>query len=675
MTAAKNECVASREGVPRQETTMRTSKPRSHCKHSSLLVCVGLSAVLLCGASPAFAQAIAPSLGAAESFAVLGGETVTNTGPSVITGDLGVSPGSAITGFPPGIVVGGTIHAADAVALQAKTDVTAAYLNLAGQACDFDLTDQDLGGLTLTPGVYCFASSAQLTGDLILDAEGDPDAVFIFQMGSTLTTASNSSVLVINGAQECNVFWQVGSSATLGTGTTFIGNVLALTSITLTTGASVSGRALARNGAVTLDTNDVAAAVCEALVAPRLHKRFRPATINGGKVSRLRIHLINPNPSPADLTAALTDTLPNGVVIAATPNAVTTCAGTGAVIATAGGTTLTLPDTRSIPAGSGGWAGKCTVTVNVTAAAAGSYLNTLAADALQTSLGNNAAPASAALTVATRAPRLRKSFNPATINAGAVSRLTITLINPNFGPAELTARLRDTLPDGVVIAATPNAVTTCPGTGAVIAKPGRTALTLPDTGSIPAGSGGRAGKCTVKVNVTAAAAGSYLNTLAVNALRTSNGNNASAASATLTVTTRAPKLRKAFNPAHIKDGGVSRLTITLINPNPTPADLTKGLTDTLPDGMVIAARPNAITTCAGNGAVIATAGGTTVMLPDTRSIPASSGRRAGKCTVKVNVTAAAAGSYLNTLAVDALQTSHGDNAEPASATLTVKVHD
>lgn len=194
-------------------------------KYWSLVAGVACTA-LLHGPSPASAQAI---LGTAQSFAVLGGSTVTNTGATTIIGDLGVSPGSAVTGFPPGIVIGGTIHAADAVALQAQSDVTTAYNFLALQAASSDLTGTDLGGLTLVPGVYHFSTSAQLTGTLTLDAQGDANAVFIFQIGSTLTTASNSSVLLINGAQNCNVFWQVGSSATLGTGTAFVGNILALT--------------------------------------------------------------------------------------------------------------------------------------------------------------------------------------------------------------------------------------------------------------------------------------------------------------------------------------------------------------------------------------------------------------------------------------------------------------
>ena len=199
-------------------------------------------------------------LGIGQSFAVLAGSTVTNTGSSVITGNLGVYPGSAVTGFPPGIVAGGTIHADDAEALQAQNDTTTTYNHLVAQTCDSDLTGQELGGMTLVSGVYCFSSSAQLTGTLTLNARGDPNAVFIFKMGSTITTASASSVVLTNGASAGNVFWHVGSSATIGTGTSFAGNILAVASITVTTGASVAGRTLAMNGAVTLDTNGVTAA-------------------------------------------------------------------------------------------------------------------------------------------------------------------------------------------------------------------------------------------------------------------------------------------------------------------------------------------------------------------------------------------------------------------------------
>jgi hypothetical protein len=229
---------------------------------------VGLGAVALAlllfavgSATNAGAQT-APGLGAASSYAILGGQTVTNTGPTTIDGDVGVSPGTAVTGFPAGIVTGGAIHSADANALQAQGAVTTAYNALAAEPCTADLTGQDLGGMTLTEGAYCFSSSAQLTGQLTLNAQGNASAVFVFKMVSTLTTASNSSVQVTNGGVDCNVFWQVGSSATIGTTTQFTGNILALTSIALQNGASVSGRALARNGAVTMDTNHVGFSGC-----------------------------------------------------------------------------------------------------------------------------------------------------------------------------------------------------------------------------------------------------------------------------------------------------------------------------------------------------------------------------------------------------------------------------
>ncbi len=208
----------------------------------------------------AYAIGVAVPLGTAASFAVLAGQSVTNTGPSTITGDVGVSPGTSVTGFPPG-TVNGVIHSADAVALQAQTDLTVAYNNAAGQASDASVSG-DLGGRTLNPGVYTASSSIGLTGTLTLDAHGDPNAVWIFQVGSTLTTASASKVLLVNGAAPCNVFWKIGSSATIGTNSTFVGNILALTSISATTGATIDGRALARNGSVTLDTNTITRETC-----------------------------------------------------------------------------------------------------------------------------------------------------------------------------------------------------------------------------------------------------------------------------------------------------------------------------------------------------------------------------------------------------------------------------
>jgi hypothetical protein len=204
-------------------------------------------------------------LGTAGSFAVLAGQGVTNTGATVINGDLGTSPNPAVTGFPPGKVTG-AIHKADAVALQAQKDLTTAYNDAAGRTPVTTIATQ-LGGQTLKPGVYNSASGTfQITGTLTLDAQGDPNGVFIFQTASTLVTASTSRVSLVGSAGACNVFWKVGSSATLGTNSNFTGNILALTSSQVQTGVTVDGRVLARNASVTLDDDTITSAACSGTV-------------------------------------------------------------------------------------------------------------------------------------------------------------------------------------------------------------------------------------------------------------------------------------------------------------------------------------------------------------------------------------------------------------------------
>lgn len=255
------------------------------------LVVVAALVGLPTGASARVA-ATSPSLGVAESYSVLAGSIVTNTGPTTIQGNLGVSPGIGsphVSGFPPGIVITpSTIHDADVGAGLAQFDATAAFLALSAAPnaiCDVTyLPTQELAGLTLVPGVYCFPTSAQLTsaqlstGTLILDGGGISAAVWIFRMASGLNTTPgvSATVVVTNAGTACNVWWQVGSSATLGSGTKFVGNIMALTSISLGTGASLNGRALAQTGAVTLDTNSITTLPCAPTAVELLYFRVDP---------------------------------------------------------------------------------------------------------------------------------------------------------------------------------------------------------------------------------------------------------------------------------------------------------------------------------------------------------------------------------------------------------------
>ena len=228
----------------------------------------------------ACAEAKAPPLGKGSGFAVMGGSRVLNVGDTVVRGELGVSPGTEVKGFPPGSITGGQIHPADDLANEAQKDIVKAYDNLVAQRCDTRLSGQDLGGLTLSPGVYCFpGAAATLTGELLLDAEGNPNAVWVFQVGTTLTTTDKSVVRVINGGQGtddsaqngdrqkksalyCNIYWQVAASAALGKESAFAGNILSIQGIDVANKATTIGRVLSRTGAVTLDTNTVDEVSC-----------------------------------------------------------------------------------------------------------------------------------------------------------------------------------------------------------------------------------------------------------------------------------------------------------------------------------------------------------------------------------------------------------------------------
>jgi autotransporter-associated beta strand protein len=255
MKLAPSATLLVRAFPPHAKPARKTPARKSEAACAATLI---VSLLLATPWLPVRAQTI--SLGEAQNTAVLGSSTVTNTGATTVVGNLALSPGSSVTGFnPPGTVIDGAIHINDALAVQAHADAFTAYTTLAGEAQTGNLSGTNLGGLILTPGVYRFDSTAQLTGTLFLDTRNDPNGTFIFQIGSSLATAPNSAVTLLGASgSDPNIFWQVGSSATVGINTIFDGNIVALTSISLAAGADITlGRALAINGAVTMDTNVV----------------------------------------------------------------------------------------------------------------------------------------------------------------------------------------------------------------------------------------------------------------------------------------------------------------------------------------------------------------------------------------------------------------------------------
>jgi hypothetical protein len=294
-------------------------------------------AIALFIASQSAVAAPAPvGLGTAGSFAVLAGTTVTNTGPSSISGDLGVSPGSAVTGFPPGTVSNGTIHSADGVAAGAQSDLTTAYNDAAGRSPTANVPGFIGAGQTLTPGVYKASSSLDVGGSLILDAGGDPNAVFIFQAPSTLVTDSASSVILTGDAQACNVFWQVGSSATLGTSSAFSGSILALTSISVDTGDTIAGRALARNGAVTLDDDTITAPAACATSSPTPTPTPTTATATATATSTTSPTPTPTRPAPTPTATTSTTPTPTPTPIATSPRPAPTPSPVGTTIPVTG---------------------------------------------------------------------------------------------------------------------------------------------------------------------------------------------------------------------------------------------------------------------------------------------------------------------------------------------------
>ncbi|MET3370231.1 UNVERIFIED_CONTAM: hypothetical protein ABIE34_003499 [Jeotgalibacillus campisalis] len=365
-------------------------------RRTTVAVGAASGVLLLAGAimvqqSPAFA-ATPVNLGTATSYSVLAATTVTNTGPTTLQRDLGLSPGTAITGFPPGIAAG-TTHAADAVALQAQSDLTTAYNNAAGQPLTATVSG-DLVGQTLVEGVYKSTSSLALSGQLTLDGQGNPASVFVFQVASTLITASASSIIFINGAQACNVFWQVGSSATLGTASSFKGSILALTSITAQTNAVVEGRLLARNGQVSLDTNVVTTPAC--VTTP---------TTSAPPVTATATPTVTPTET-VTATATATPTVTPTETVTATATATPTATATETVTATATATpTATATET---------------VTATATATPTATATETAPATATATATSTQTAPATATATATSTqtAPATRPTESTIATNQG-----------------------------------------------------------------------------------------------------------------------------------------------------------------------------------------------------------------------------------------------------------------
>ncbi len=302
-----------------------------------------LALALAVTASPATAAA-GLGLGTADQYSVLGATTVTNTGSSVLSDDLGLSPGTSATGFSTA-TIGGATHIADAQALQAQSDLTTAYNAAAGASATGGSLGASLVGGVHGPGVYNASSALGMSGAVTLDGRGNPNSLFIFQIGAGFTTASSTSVVLIGAAQACNVFWQVGSSATLGTNNAFVGTIMALTSISLNTGTTVQGRALARNGAVTLDNNVFTTPGCD-LTTPTT-STSATATPTTTSTSPGSTATSTPTRTGAGPSTTARTTAPGGSLSTSRTAAVIGTNTTGSTLVPVGGTPVQLASTGS----------------------------------------------------------------------------------------------------------------------------------------------------------------------------------------------------------------------------------------------------------------------------------------------------------------------------------------
>ncbi|HTW83248.1 MAG TPA: hypothetical protein VMD91_04150 [Candidatus Sulfotelmatobacter sp.] len=613
-----------------------------------------LTDTLPAGVTIAATPNAATSCGAGTVTAVAGGGSVALSGGSVAAGatctvtvSVTGTTASTYTNTIPAASLADTQSVSNGNAASANLTVTPAALSIAKAFAPASIASGGTSTLTITiPNTA--AGAVALSGMALTDTlptgvtiASAPNAATTCGAGTVTAVAGSGSVALSGGAVAANASCTISVSVT-GTVANTYTNTIAAASLTDTQSVS-NGNAATANLTITPAALSIA-------------KAFAPASIASGGISTLTITIPNTASGAVALSGmTLTDALPTGVTVAATPNAATTC-GAGTVTAVAGSGSVALSG------GSVAASASCTISVSVTGTVANTYTNTISAASLtDTQNVSNGNAASANLTVTPAALAIAKAFSPATITAAGTSTLTITIPNTASGAVALTGMaLSDALPAGVTIAATPNAATTC-GAGTVTAVAGSGSVAL-SGGTLAANA-----SCTITVNVTGTLANTYTNTIPAGALTdTQNVSNGSPASANLTIALAPTTLAKAFSPTTMASGGTSTLTITIPNTAAGAVALSAlALTDTLPTGVTVAATPNAATTC-GSGTVSALAGSGVVTL-SAGSVAANA-----SCTITVNVTATLANTYTNTIPAAALTDAQGvGNTTPATATLTV----
>jgi len=535
---------------------------------------VGATFFLLITAETVTAQGPVP-LGAAASFAALAGSGMTNTGPTTITGDVGSFPTPTQTGFIGLVTLSGTNHFGDAVTQAAKTDLRIAFLDAAGRPSPTPVLGGALGGRTLTPGVYKddgAPASLGLTGTLTLDALGDPNAVFIFQSASTLITEVGASVVLQNGAQACNVFWQVGSAATLKTSTIFVGTIMAHDDITVGTGAAVAGRLLAGAqangaGALTLINNTIAVLDCAAPPAAAdltISKSHSGNFVQGQAGATFSLAASNVGLGSTVGTVTVSDTLPAGLTA-------TAIGGTGWDC-----TLSTLTCTRSDALAAGASYSSITLTVNVAGDAPAAVINTAAVSGGgELNLNNNSAGDTATIAqTPILVPDLTISkSHSGDFEQGGTGSYTLTASNVGPGPAAGTVTVSDTLPAGLT-------ATGASGTGWSCTLPTPTC-----TRSDALAAGASYPPITVTVNVAGNAPATVINTATVSGGSELNLSNDSA-SDTTTITPQIPDLTiTKSHSGDFKQGGTGSYTLTVSNVGPGPTDGTVTVSEMLPAGL------------------------------------------------------------------------------------------